>query len=204
MSHGTSNFVLPLTIIRSHLIDHLSAVVTTDNCGIAYLYCSYKDWEKHTAVALLGHINQQLLGLRKSMFNKVYDMYQKHAKGESRLFLNDQIFLLRTLSEDYKTIVVVDALDELTTVDDCRQTVVSELCRLCPSISLLVTSRPLPSLEDMLSAATKIEVQTSAEDMRGYLKHCLPRSESMRNHIKNEPKLVDEICFKVIEKAGGM
>jgi hypothetical protein len=118
--------------------------------------------------------------------------------------LNEQISLLRTLSGGYKTILVVDALDELTTVDECRETVISELCKLCPSISLLVTSRPLDGLEDMLSAATKIEVRTSAEDMRGYLEYRLPQISLMRGHIMEDPKLMDDICVKVIEKAGGM
>lgn len=189
---------------RSNLIDHLSTAFATDGRGIAYLFCSYKEWERHTAVALLGHINQQLLSVRKSLFSRVQEVYQRHAKDGSRPLLNEQIELLRMLSESCKTVIVVDALDELTTVDDCRQTVVEELCRLCPSISLLVTSRPLPNIEAMLAAATRIEVKTTAEDMRGYLEYRLPKSETMRNHTRKDPTLISHICDTVIEKSEGM
>lgn len=148
---------------RSNLIDYLVREAKSGEFDVVYIYSEKQN--KYTADAFLGHINQQMLGVRRSLFGNVLDEYQSHANGTTQLALEGQIRLMHMLSKDFKTIVVVDALDELTEDDLCRKTIVEELCglRTFASASILLMSRPLPDLENLLAKSLKIEVSRNSK-----------------------------------------
>ena len=191
-------------ISRSYLIDYLNLRTIVSGTQAAHIYCSYKEKETQTLVGLVGNISQQLLRYRKDKFSEALRLYNRHLAQCSRPLLNEQIQLLRALSAGTKTFIVVDALDELTEVDDVRLQFTTELCRLRPAISFIFTSRPLPSLDSVLAHASICEVRTCETDTRRYLEHCLPRSDTMRTHLQQEPDLMDAICSRIIEKSRGM
>ena len=172
----------------------------TDAFNFAYIYCNYQ--ENYSPASVIGHVNQQLLSTRTTRRNQVRDLYTRHGHRKAPLDLDEQTSLLSSLLEGVRTIIVIDALDEMTAESDCRMTVLhilrQEYTANRSAMSLLVTARPLPGFTQQLEASFKIEVRGREEDLRLYIMDCLD------SFVWDTSTARKEICDKVIEKSEGM
>lgn len=193
------------TVTASYIVNHLQHLTDQGTIGIAYVYCSYKDTQRETAVNLLSTIVQQLLLQSFANVVGVLDLFQGHAKQKTRPALSEVQDLLRVSLRGFnRTYVVVDALDECTDIDENRETFVTELTSLLPNISLLLVSRPLPHLKSRLANATQIELQAHDEDIIEYVKERVALSQRMHSHMQKDPKILQTIISKVLKKVKGM
>lgn len=193
------------SVTASYIVNHLQHVTDQGSIGIASVYCSYKDTERETAVNLLSTIVQQLLLQSSANVERLLNLFQEHAKQQTRPTLSEVQDLLRVAVRGFnRTYIVFDALDECTDIDENRKTFVTELTSLLPHISLLLVSRPLPHLESRLANVTQMEVQAHDEDIIEYVKERVALSQRMHGHMQEDPKILQMIISKVLRKVKGM
>lgn len=98
-----------------------------------------------------------------------------------------------------RTIIIIDALDELPT-RDLREQFICELRQLQPSIHLLMTSRPSLEIRRFLNDVTEIEVRPSKDDVILFIKSRLGKSLGLREHIEQNASL-SNLLIEILTQA---
>jgi nucleoside phosphorylase len=187
------------TILSAIIIDHLSSTLKSKDIGIAWLYIDYRERDLQTLETLFTNLLVQLLKQRgeisKSMMKSLGFNWEgaKPTPAEYRSWLQEEI-----LKFD-RTIVIIDALDELRTKELCKQ-FINELQSLSPPIHLLVTSRPDRELHFLRRDSTEIEVQPREDDVVLYIECRLKNSRQLWDHILADPSL-KELTIEMLTKA---
>jgi hypothetical protein len=98
--------------------------------------------------------------------------------------------------------VVVDALDECT--PDTRRELI-EILKSEPGIQLLITSRYLGDIKEILGDAYRVDVLASKEDLRSYAQVCIERYPLLQTQLGS---VLDEeregYLDKIAHRAAGM
>ncbi|KAI0885923.1 uncharacterized protein GGS22DRAFT_188212 [Annulohypoxylon maeteangense] len=192
------------TINASYIIEQLRQEYRNCDVGIAYIYFSYKDIEIQTPVNIMASILQQLVS-RGPFSEDLQDLYAHHTKENTRPSAGDIVELLQSVVHSFsKVFVIVDALDECSDTDDVRSTWITELRKLQHRMSILVTSRPIPDLEELLKDSIRITIEASSTDIRNYLQQRIESTSSMKKHLADEPALRETIISLILQKVKGM
>jgi hypothetical protein len=88
---------------------------------------------------------------------------------------------------------VVDALDECSESDGTRQEFLAEARKLPLSASLLVTSRPLATIERDFGNEGLLEISASKADVRSYVDSRLLKERRLVLNIRSEPAPREQI-----------
>ena len=177
--------------------------------GIAYIYCDYKDQLNQTTPRLLSSIARQLFEQRPALLPQVKDFRKKHRDSNTRPTLKDYSELLSSMVRQFSQVyLMVDALDECAEVDGERNTkrhlFVNELKQLQSStdrsLHLLITSRPLPDIEQDLRDALKLEIRASNDDITAYVKWKISHSRKLTRYTDEDSTLEQEITDSLLEK----
>lgn len=99
---------------------------------------------------------------------------------------------------------MVDALDECSESDGTRQEFLAEVRKLPLSASLLVTSRPLTTIERDFENEGLLEISARKADVRSYVDSRLLKERRLVSNIRTEPALKEQILNTIVEKAQGM
>jgi hypothetical protein len=191
------------TVLASIIIDHLVNEFKTDNVGLAWVYIDYREQDLQTMETLFADLLRQLVQTRGKISDSIIKSVgvswreAKPSLGEYQTLLQEELAQFR------KTFVIIDALDELPT-KSLRKVLISELRRLDPAIHLLVTSRPLQDVGDMLGNECQIEIRARNEDVILYLESLVQGSDNLRGHIEADPSLQDFMKNFVSQSADGM
>jgi hypothetical protein len=172
--------------------------------GIACVYLSHK--ENQSLEKLLRSILRQLIQCREAVTEKVIHTYKGGHKGGKTEPSRDEILemLQCEVGSLMDTFVVVDALDE------CSHKIRVELCKelenLQPKIHLLVTSRKLGIIADILKGSETLEISAHPQDVRAFIEAQIedPENYRLKGLVKQEPKLRKDIEDTVIKTANGM
>jgi hypothetical protein len=81
---------------------------------------------------------------------------------------------------------------------------ISELRALKPPILLLVMSRPLQDIGDILGDASQIEIRARNEDVNLCLERHLQGSVNLRGHLEADPSLQELIKNLITQSDDGM
>jgi hypothetical protein len=191
---------------RSVVVDHLSKLKSTsENTSLAYVYCSYKEREDHTAANLIANILQQLIPEDAAIPGEIMSLYRHHVRRQTRPKLTEwSKLLLSEIHRSSKVFIVIDALDERREEEDTRDNFLQELNRLQPFIHLFVTSRPNPVIEQEFEKAIHLEIHAHDSDVRKYLERRIIRNPRLRRHVDKDPALQGDITNAIIEKSKGM
>ena len=191
-----------MDVFRSVIIDHLEEVYGRENVGIAYIYCTYRE-ETHTATNLISSLLKQLLQQLRPISSSILDLYRHHRDKTTRPSLSEYSRLLAAeLHRFSKVFVVIDALDECTEEGRVREQFLTEVLKLIPSVSLLLTSRDIPDMKRKFEVAARLDIQASDEDIRIYLESRI--ETELASFIKRDSTLRTDILTTIIEKAQGM
>jgi hypothetical protein len=131
----------------------------------------------------------------------------KEQKDKLRpLSLGQLITLLQTEVKTYTCVfIVIDALDESS--DIVQKDLMAKIQSLT-SVKLLVTSRPILSIEHHLGADCKLEITAKDSDINAYLEAQLasPRADMLRRLISKPSCSIskEDIMNMVAMKAQGM
>ncbi|KAL4789263.1 ankyrin [Aspergillus venezuelensis] len=190
------------TILTAVVIDDLTAQCTSKhNLGLAYIYCDFLRKNDQNVENLLASILKQLSHFRSPLPTGVKELYEQHQDRQTRPSLKELVRGLQHVVPLYaKVFVVIDALDECGTADDCRNIFLSQLFDLqktCP-MNILATTRPIPEIVESFRG-DKLEIRAHESDVEKYLEGriSLARSELLKRHK-------EEIKRRITELADGM
>jgi hypothetical protein len=188
--------------IRSTIIQHLEETFRAKNTVVLFIYCSYKKQYSvhHLVEALLRQLalhglTSDSLALLKEKKDKLHP-----------LSLGQLMTLLQMEVQTYSCVfVVIDALDEYS--DRVQKDLMAKIQSLTP-VKLLVTSRPILSIEHNLCADCKLDITAKDSDIKAYLEAQLssPHADMLRRLISKPSSSIrkEDIIEKVTMKAQGM
>lgn len=203
-----------LTLLRSIVIDGLQKMFANDNVCIAYIYCEYKDHLRQTTAKLLASlVKQQILQL-KELPKELIDYNDR--KQES-LTVTDCIRLLSLFSAHFRRVfVLIDALDEHLTNDDEGNVLELGLLNALlvlqkqptegTGVSLFITSRKIPVIEETLQEALHIDISAVEGDVAAYIRARIRDDNKFQfaRSVRQDPKLCDTIVDTIVDKSRGM
>jgi nucleoside phosphorylase len=191
------------TVLASIIIDYLVKRFENDSFGLAWIYMDYREHDLQTVENIFADLLRQFIQkggeVSESIINS-FGMSWREGKPNSSEYKN---MLQKALQQYSKTVIVIDALDESRT-QDLRKVLISELRRLRPAVHLLVTSRPLRDIHDMLGDTCQIEILARNEDVMLYLESHLQGNENLHNLIEADPSLQDVIKAFITQSDDGM
>jgi ankyrin repeat protein len=189
-------------MIAAIAIDHLSAQRSL--CGVAYVYCNYKDQEGKDSSSMLAAILKQLVQARPSVMHLIEPWHQQHTNEGTNPSLDEIVNKLKDVLTYCRTnYIVIDALDECRDSDGTRRQFLTKLqdLRAGRDLRLMVTSRVIPEVVDEFRHAIWLEVQANEEDIKLFitgqtyrLPGCIQRSPTLQNMVQD----------KIVEAADGM
>lgn len=103
-----------------------------------------------------------------------------------------------------KVFIIVDALDECSEDNNRRANLLDALLSLPKNVKLLVTSRPLPTIEIDLEGIARLDIRADDKDVRMYVKGRIPREKRLARHIGKDPDLGETLVETIVNSAKGM
>ena len=173
--------------------------------AIAYIFCNYKDQGPQTAENLIASVLQQLSYKRLFVSNEISALYRFHTRRQTRPGLAEWLGILNAEVRYYaKVFLVIDAIDECAEAHGVRSDLLAELRALQPKMHLMVTSRPLLSLEREFKEDQRMEIFSRDEDIRLYLEKRLVRENRLSRLVEADPPLREVIITKILSAAKGV
>jgi hypothetical protein len=132
-------------------------------------------------------------------------LYHCHSKKRTRPTLDELSKLLQSeVRRISKVFIVIDALDECPESNRTRESFLSEIRKLQPTIHLLITSRHILAIEREFEHAAQVEICASSEDVKKYLKYRIESEGRLVRLVKADPALQAAIVNTIVENAKGM
>ncbi|KAK0485429.1 hypothetical protein EDD18DRAFT_1428356 [Armillaria luteobubalina] len=147
------------TILASTTVNHLCMKFEedeTDKAVIFCIFCNYCATDQRT-ITIICSLLKRLIQACLHLTDGIQDFYDKWSHGGKLPLLEDITSLLSVELKLYDCIyIILDALDELDD-DKCHEGVLDALKALGNQICLLMTSRPLDTMQSF-TEADKIEI----------------------------------------------
>ncbi len=113
---------------------------------------------------------------------------------------------LCNLAASYSRIfIVIDALDECSASDGCRQEILAELFKIQDAVgtNILVTGQPISEIVEPFRKrqATHCEIRARNDDIRQFITHQL---ETFQGFIEESPELKMQVADTITKATDGM
>ena len=187
------------TILSAIIVDHLSSTMKSKDIGIAWLYIDYREHDLQTIENLFTNILVQLFNQRGEISKPMMKSLSFNWKGAKPTPAEYKSWLQDEIQKFDRTIIIIDALDELRTKELCKQ-FINELQSLNSPIHLLVTSRSHRELQFLRGDSIEIEIKPRKDDVILYIECRLKNSQQLWNHILADPSL-KELTIKMLTEA---
>ncbi len=192
------------TFMTAIVVNHLRETFSdSDDIGVAVFYCSYKRREEQTKEMLLAGLLRQLVKQWHYESKLTQDLYEKCIKAGRRLSFSELSDVLQSVVSTYfKTMLVVDALDEYEGVEFSQS--ISELQLLQTvllNLRVMVTFRPHVPVTKENSHAATLEIRADSWDLDLYIKGQMSR---LSKHVHTTTGLRELIIQGIIKAADGM
>jgi hypothetical protein len=188
---------------RSIVIQYLQKTLQDENVAIACIYCNHKEQARQTVRELVASLLKQFIQDRPEISECAKSLYDSHYPKATRPCLSELTEVLRKEVGRYsKAFIIIDALDEL--VERNRGHLIKEVQSLPHTIHLMVTSRYLLSIEQILWGAKSKEIHANERDVRTYINHCIRHEPRLSLLIGAGETLRKDIADKISIKVGGM
>lgn len=129
------------------MINHVRKSVLNDDIGLAFIYFNYKKQAEQTPINLVGSLLQQLGQDRASICVDLKSMYEDHGKKNSRPSFDEVSNALCSATNRFSQVfIILDALDECSEEDGCRDRMLKLMSRLSDNADIMMTSRPNVSI----------------------------------------------------------
>ncbi|RKK65446.1 hypothetical protein BFJ69_g16275 [Fusarium oxysporum] len=193
------------TILSSIVINDLQTRFSDNpNIGIGYIYCNYRREQKQKIDGLLASLLKQLARGWHCLPESVNSLYGKHKKNSTRPLLEEVSATLKSVVELYaKVFIIVDALDECQTLDNCRGILLSEIFKLQErfTVNLCATSRPMSDITSIFDRALCLVIRATKDDVALYLERHM---ETLRSVVKTNTRLQEQIKTAIADAVDGM
>ncbi|THW96521.1 hypothetical protein D6D15_00923 [Aureobasidium pullulans] len=174
--HGSDTILMGIgmpgvgkSMITSLVVSHVLEKYKDDSgIGLAYIYCQFARHQEQTPEYLMSSILRQLVG-RQSIIPDIVKSLYRSARGNRCPRPDEMSDLLEAvISSLTRSIIVVDALDELTSHNRVRDKFVSKLLAICRKfeVKIFMTSRvPIKGASGTRSS-TERAICALEDDMR--------------------------------------
>lgn len=191
-------------LLRSIVVDYLEQEHRREKTGVAYVFCMHNG-ANQTASNYLGSSLRQLARQNAAILEDIKSCHRHHTRYETRPSLNEFATLLRLQVEKFDEVfIVIDALDECPEHDQVRKSFLAELRALLPKVSLMVTSRDVPSIENMFKHDIRLEIRARDQDIRGFIKSQMEQRDGLVELLEGHSDVQSTIIATVLEKTNGM
>ena len=134
-------------------------------------------------------------------------LYHDHTRKDSRPTMNELSNLLCSeIARLSEVFILVDAMDECSVNNDTREELLTTLQRLLemPNVRLMITSRPVASIEAHLQGMAYLEIRAADEDIRKYIENRIPKERRLIPYVRGDDAFRVSIIDTIIAKAQGM
>ena len=186
------------------VVDYLEQGHRRGTTGVAYVFCVHNSGNQ-TASNYLGSSLRQLAMQSAAILEDIKSCHRHHTRYETRPSLNEIARLLRSQVEKFDEVfIVIDALDECPEQDQIRKFFLAELRALVPKVSLMVTSRDMPSIENMFKHDIRLEIRAQDQDIRAFIKSQIEQRDGLVDLLEGHNDVRSRIIATVLEKTNGM
>jgi len=196
------------TILISAIIDHLCSLPLSDSYTVIYYYFDFRDTSKQTYTGLIRSLVHQICAKTKTVPQSALELFTTctNAKPSGTQLLE---LLKDLLSQQLRTFLVIDALDECPESEDHeRKQVLAALAEIkgleIPSLSIFVASRTEADIKQSMDVICDADIDVHAaltnEDIRLHVRAQMmidPKLKRWDQSIKNG---IEE---ELMKKAGG-
>jgi hypothetical protein len=194
-------------------VEHVRANSESEEVGVAFAYCHYKDLEANTSASIVASLVRQLTMRGNRLHRKVDDLFRKLTKdnksrkpGPKEL----QILLLELASSFDKTYVLVDGIDECEKRD--RSMLLSMLKDLANlrggRVRVFATSRPhAQDIQQVFKAFARLDIVATKSDIEVFVRHRLENNDELLDlpgAADEETTLQERIVSTTASQASGM
>ncbi|KIN03428.1 hypothetical protein OIDMADRAFT_51391 [Oidiodendron maius Zn] len=173
--------------------------------GLAWVYCDYAQGESQNTTSNMCSLLRQLVEGLPTFPQEIFRLYMSHKEGKRLLGPSDCLLAIAALSRMYNQVfVVVDAIDECYNGQGERDKFVEELQGLPENIRLIITSRPIKSIEVEFAHGIQMNIQAQQSDIEKYVSARLESEKSLAKMIKADNDLPTIIKNKITETSKGM
>ncbi len=189
------------------MVNHLECSYPFHSKAVAILYLSYGDQEEQSAKNLIGSLVRQVAHGKRTLSDEVIGLYRDHAFKACRPTISELSNLLHSeitgLSEVF---ILVDAMDECSNNNYTREDLLTTLQSLLemPNVRLLITSRPVASIDAHLQGMAYLEIRAANEDIRRYIENRIPKERRLIPYVRGDDAFQVSIIDTIIAKAQGM
>ncbi|KAH0355409.1 hypothetical protein KCU83_g1656, partial [Aureobasidium melanogenum] len=189
------------TMITSFVVGNILERYNNDNqMGVAYIYCQFSRHKEQTPEYLMSSILRQLLERQNTIPNKIRSLYMSNAGKHSLAPDEVSDLLYAVLSSLKKSILVIDALDELRS--SARNGFMSQVLAIQQksNVNVYVTSRYTKDIAQEIPNATQVSIRAREDDLRCSLAIILERGALLRKR----PDLQKQALSKILRVADGI
>ena len=189
------------------MVNHLECNYPFERNAVAILYLSYREQEEQSAKHLIGSLVRQVAYGNTTLSDDVIGLYRDHKRKESRPTINELSKILQSeISRLSEVFILVDAMDECSVNNYTREELLTTLQRLLelPNVRLMITSRPVASIEAHLQGMTHLEIRAADEDIRKYIENRIPKERRLIPYVRGDHAFQVSIVDTIIAKAQGM
>ena len=192
------------TICSAIIIDDLfRRFEHREDIAIAYLYCNFKQRDEQNIRDLLTSLLKQLCQEMSTLPESVKEFYNHHKSSSIRPRPDQFSQVLCSVASMYSRVfIVIDALDECDSKDDCRARLLEEMLklRIKARVNLFATSRPT-EVPQCFEEGPSLEIRATEEDVRKYLRGNFPR---LPKFVGQNVQLQHDIENVISARAQGM
>lgn len=198
------------TVLAGAIIEEVLKL-SSENVGVAFFFCEFKNSQTHLPLQLLSTLASQLARQNSDAF-KILDAYHEELHPESRLgsgpTLSRMLDVIQQMAQCFQTVyIVVDGVDECG--DHAREVSETLLSLVIDdeesTISAAILSRKEQHIREVLEVSfDPLDIEAHKDDVRLYVATEIEsRIQSKRLRLKNMA-LKDEILHALVDENGGM
>jgi hypothetical protein len=152
---------------------------------------------------LIGSLLKQLMQSQSTVSSNIKELYNKHVNGRTPPTHAELATALRSEIETFSSVfVIVDALDECP--EGRRANLVDMLLSFPETVKLMVTSRPLSTIETGLEEMTRLDIRADDNDVRLYVEGRIPHEKRLARHVQKDSALGETLVSTIVNSARGM
>ena len=187
---------------RSIVAKHLQYRFRANSAFVLCIYCNYKDQARQTIPELVASLLKQVIQDQPQISDKIKSFYKHHKIQGGHPNCEELKKAFQSEIGTSTVFVVVDALDECPERD--QELLILELQSLASTLWLMVTSRPLPLIEQLFQDAIHLEIRATDDDVQKYIRSRILRERRLKVHVQRDKELQETIEHKVVANVKGM
>ena len=132
------------------------------------------------------------------LLDGIKSCHEHHTRDKTRPSLNETSRLLRSQVDKFdKVFIVIDALDECPELDQTRQAFLAEVRGLLPKVRLMVTSRNIPSIENIFKHDTRLDIRAREEDVKKFIESQMAHRDDLVDLLEGHDDVRSSITSRV-------